>query len=100
MCNMEEKKFKCLFTHAPHLEIVQDLSTETFLLTIHKFAARRSLSTTTISDNISTYLSAADDLKTLLQSPEVQRELGKLEVSWKFIPSGPHMHGWAGFGGE
>ena len=48
-----------------------------------------------ISDNASTYLSAADELKALMQSPEVKRELGKRGVSWKFIPK--RAPWWGGF---
>jgi len=66
----EVKVYLCLFTCATtrtlHLEIVQDLSTETFLLTFRKFAARHSLPTIMISDNAFTYLSAADELKKLM----------------------------------
>ena len=35
--------FTCATTHAVHLEIIQDLSTETFLLAFHKFAGWKSL---------------------------------------------------------
>ncbi|XP_065911194.1 uncharacterized protein [Dysidea avara] len=95
----ELKVYLCLFTcatsRALHLEIVQDLSTETFLLAFRKFAARLSLPTMMISDNASTYLSAADELKALMQSPEVKRELGKRGVSWKFIPKKAPW--WGGF---
>ena len=78
--------FTCATTRALHLEIVQDLSTETFLLAFRKFAARRSLPTIMVSDNASTYLSAADEIQSLMQSPEVKRAMGKRGVTWKFIP--------------
>ena len=93
----EIKVYLCLFTCALHLHIVQDLSTETFLLTFCKFAARQSLPTTMVSDNAFTYLSAADDLCSLILSPEVKRELGKRGVSWKFIPKKAPW--WGGDGG-
>jgi len=95
----EVKVYLCLFTcattRALHLEIVQDLSTETFLLAFRKFAARRSLPTVIVSDNASTYLSAADELRSLIHSPEVKKELGKRGVSWKFIPK--RAPWWGGF---
>ena len=87
--------FTCATTRALHLEIVQELSMETFLLAFHKFAARRSLPTIMVSDNASTYLSAADELRSLMQSTEVKRELGKRGVSWKFIPK--RAPWWGGF---
>ena len=86
----EVKVYLCLFTcattRAIHLEIVQDLSAQTFLLAFCKFAAWRFLPSIMISDNGSTYLSAAEELHSLMQLPEVKEELSKKEVSWRFIP--------------
>ena len=39
-----------------------------------------------ISDNGSTYSSAAEELHFLMQLPEVKEELGKKGISWRFIP--------------
>ena len=82
--------YLCLFTYATtravHLEIVQDLTVDMFLLAFHKFAGQRSLPTIMISDNGSTYLSAADKVHTLMELPKVKDELGKRGVSWQFIP--------------
>ena len=95
----EIKVYLCLLTCATtcalHLEIVQDFSTETFLLAFRKYAARRSLPTIMVSDNASTYLSAADELHSLMLSPEVKRELGKGGVTWKFISK--RAPWWGGF---
>ena len=60
--------FTCATTRAIHLEIVTDLSTETFLLALRRFASRKSLPQIIVSDNGSTYLSAAEELKELLSS--------------------------------
>ena len=53
----ESKIYVCLFTcactRAVHLEVVTDLSEETFVLAFHRFAARRSLPRLVISDNAS-----------------------------------------------
>ena len=46
-----------------------------------------------ISDNGSTYLSAADELRTLMELPEVKDELGKRGVSWQFIPKRAPWYG-------
>ena len=68
----EHKAYICLFTcastRAIHLEIVTDLSTETFLLAFRRFASRRSLPSIILSDNASTYLAAAEELKILFES--------------------------------
>ena len=51
------------------------ITAQTFLLAFQKF-----------SDNGSTYLSAAEELHSLMQLPEVKEELGKKGVLWRFIP--------------
>ena len=93
----EVKVYLCLFTcattRAVHLEIVQDLTAQTFLMAFRKFAARRSLPRIMISDNGSTYLSAAEELRTLMQLPEVKQELGKKGVTWRFIPKRAPWYG-------
>jgi len=76
----------CATTRAIHLEIVQDLTADTFLMAFHKFTGRRSLPHIMISCNGSTYLSASEELHFLMFSPTVKQELGKQGVSWQFIP--------------
>jgi len=88
--NQEIKVYLCLFTcattRAVHLEIVSDLSTETFLLAFRRFASRKSLPQVMMSDNASTYMSAAGELTALLQSDNLATSLGIHGVLWKFIP--------------
>ncbi|XP_065896204.1 uncharacterized protein [Dysidea avara] len=95
----EEKVYICLFTcatsRAIHLEIVTDLTVETFLLAFRRFASRRSLPQILVSDNASTYLAAADELQQLLQSERLTETLGRKGVQWKFIPKrAPWYGGW------
>ena len=89
--------YLCLFTRATtraiHLEIVQDLSAQTFLLAFRKFAARRSLPSIMISDNGSTYLSAAEELHSLMQLPEVK---AGGEFHGDLYPRGPLGMGGSG----
>jgi len=67
----ECKAYICLFTcvsmRAIHSEIVTDLSTETFLRAFRRFCSSRSLLSIILSDNVSTYLATAEELKRLLQ---------------------------------
>lgn len=92
VCNnhVEEKVYICLFTcatsRAIHLEVVTDLTVDTFLLAFRRFASRRSLPQIVVSDNASTYLAAADELQQLLQSEHRTEVLGRKEVQWWFIP--------------
>nr|XP_006815894.1 PREDICTED: uncharacterized protein LOC102809802 [Saccoglossus kowalevskii] len=78
--------FTCAVTRAVHLELLPDLSTKTFLYAFRRFAARRSLPSTMVSDNASTYLSAAEELRKLFDSPDVRTYLANKRVQWSFIP--------------
>jgi len=46
-----------------------------------------------ISDNGSTYLSAATELQSLMKLPEVKEELSRRGVTWKFIPKRAPWYG-------
>ena len=76
---VEEKVYICLFTcantRAIHLEIVSDLSEQSFLQAFRRFVSRRSLPVTMISDNASTYLSAAGEIEQLVKSTTIQDTL-------------------------
>ena len=86
----EGKAYICLFTcatsRAIHLEVVTDLSTISFLMAFRRFAARRSLPQVMMSDNATTYTSAAEELTNLLKSEEIRTVLGREGIVWKFIP--------------
>ena len=90
MNGMESKVYICLFTctttRAVHLEIVTDLTAETFLLALRRFASQKSLPQIIVSDNGSTYLSVAEELKELLSSKNLMELLNRQGVEWKFIP--------------
>ena len=85
--------FTCATTHAVHLGIVTDLSTDTFLLAFQRFVRRKSLPQIVISDNASTYLSAAEELKTLFESKDLKESLGRGGVTWRFIPKQAPWYG-------
>ena len=93
----EHKAYICLFTcastRAIHLEIVTDLSTETFLLAFQRFASRRSLPSIILSDNASTYLAAAEELKILFESAGIKEALERQGVDWQFIPKRAPWYG-------
>ena len=86
----ERKVYICLFTcavsRAVHLEIVIDLTVDSFLQAFRRFAGRRSVPQLLISDNGSTFLAAAEELKTLFVSTELSETLARKGTQWKFIP--------------
>ena len=81
----EKKVHICLFTcatsRAVHLEVVTNLSTETFLLAFRHFAARRSLPQVMMSDNATTFTSAVEELTELLSSEEIRTVLSRKGVT-------------------
>ncbi|XP_070567292.1 uncharacterized protein [Ptychodera flava] len=86
----EQKAYICLFTcavtRAIHLELVANLSSETFLRAFRRFAARRSLPRKIMSDNGSTYLSAATEIENMMKSVPVRNYFANCRVEWTFIP--------------
>ena len=86
----ERKVYLCLFTcvasRAIHLEIVTNLTVESFLQAFRRFAGRRSFPKLLLSDNASTYLAAAEELKYLFSSTDLSESLSRKGTEWKFIP--------------
>ena len=85
--------FTCASTRAIHLEVVTNLSVPTFIEAFHRFTSRKSLPKIMISDNASTYQSAAEEFTQLLKSPNLEEQLSKREVQWKFIPKRAPWYG-------
>ena len=95
----QEKVYVCLFTcaatRAVHLELTRDIGVETFLLSLRRFASRRGLPATIISDNAKTFKSSSKQIMKILRSPEVQRYFSKNCITWKFIVE--RAPWWGGF---
>ncbi|XP_065905584.1 uncharacterized protein [Dysidea avara] len=93
----ERKVYICLFTcactRAVHLEIVHDLTVDSFLLAFRRFSSRKSLPTQMLSDNASTYLAAAEEIKQLFESDDLKEALGRQHVTWSFIPKRAPWYG-------
>lgn len=95
----ETKAYICLFTcatsRAVHLELVPDLSEESFMQAFRRFCSRRSVPSKMISDNATTYLAAAKHIRRLFESSTVQNQLSKSGTEWQFIPKrAPWYGGW------
>ena len=95
--SIENKVYVCLFTcantRAIHLEVVEDLSKGTFLKAFRRFVSRRSLPRKMVSDNATTYLSAAEELKRLLDSVSLKETLSHHGCDWIFIPKRAPWYG-------
>ena len=69
--------FTCAITRAIYLEVVTDLTENSFLQAFRRFSSRSSLPVVMISDNVSTYLSSAETFQELFQSPSLKEVLGR-----------------------
>ncbi|XP_043461940.1 uncharacterized protein LOC122498322 [Leptopilina heterotoma] len=93
--------FICLVVKAVHLEVVSDMSTETFLGALRRFIGRRGKPIIISSDNGSNFIGANNELKdlgNLLHSKEFNEKttlfLTNQGIKWKFIPPlSPHFGG-------
>ena len=83
-----EKAWICLFTccavRAIHLELVLDMSTQSFLQCFKHFAVRRGLPKRMVSDNSATFKSAAKFLKNIMSDENVNKQLAERRVEWVF----------------
>ncbi|XP_049883593.1 uncharacterized protein LOC126379074 [Pectinophora gossypiella] len=82
--------FICMATKAVHLELVSDLTTQTFLAAFKRMCARRGTPQNVFSDNGTNFVGAAKQLqqdfelnKTFLAS-EFQDNMSNLRVQWHF----------------
>ena len=93
----ERKVYICLFTcglsRAVHIEVVTDLSTDTFLQEFRGFVSRKSMPCLMLSDNSSTFESAAEELRKLFNLKELMETLSTRGVRWNFIPKRAPWYG-------
>ena len=87
--------FTCTATRAVHLEIVNNLSAASFLLTFRQFIGRRGCPGIIITDNATCFKATAEFLRNLQDSSDVHEFLSSREISWQFIP--PRSPWFGGF---
>ncbi|XP_053391428.1 uncharacterized protein LOC128554206 [Mercenaria mercenaria] len=80
-------------TGAIHLEVVTNLSESTFMQVFRRFVGRKSLPKVMVSDNATTYQSAATSLRKLFQSASVRTSLSEMGTEWQFIPKRAPWYG-------
>ena len=87
------KRWICLFTciniRAIHLEVVQDATTDHFLMALRRFIARRGKPAMMISDNGSQFKAGSETIDAVWtgieHSEEVQSYVSNEAIRWKFI---------------
>lgn len=89
--------FTCLSTRAIHIEIASNLETDTTIMAIRRFTARRGCPTNMYSDNGTNLKGADNELKKYideLNQPRIEQEMTTQNIDWHFIPPrAPHMGG-------
>lgn len=90
--------FTCLTTRAVHLELVNSLSSDAYILAFRRFVARRSEPAVMFSDNGSNFCGAVaelrDSVRRLNADEKFRNFLSKHEITFHFNPpSAPHMGG-------
>lgn len=85
--------FVCFSIKAIHLEIVRDMTTESFLACLKRFIYRRGKVETIWSDNAKTFVGAKNELHELYEMFQSESELSTItkycvseSINWKFIP--------------
>ncbi|XP_063979917.1 uncharacterized protein LOC135163941 [Diachasmimorpha longicaudata] len=93
--------FVCLAIKAVHLEVVSDLSTETFIAALRRFILRRGICTDIYSDNGTNFVGANNKIRQIyvfLKKAEnenkIQNYISSKSIQWHFIPPQlPHFGG-------
>ncbi len=76
--------FSCCSTRAIHLELVEDLSFNTFIRSFRRFIARRGVPSLVISDNAKTFKAAAKFVDRLNKESDFQDFMLEKRIEWKF----------------
>lgn len=94
--------FVCMTTKALYIELVSDLTAESFIAALRRFVARRGRVTDIYSDNGTNFVRTNKILKELSEKEEAEFELAlsnesvNSEIQWHFAPPGsPTFNGLA-----
>ncbi|KAL6469323.1 hypothetical protein MHYP_G00228470 [Metynnis hypsauchen] len=88
--------FKCLTTKAIHIEILHSLSTDSFLMSLRRFIARRGIPKELWSDQGTNFKGGEKEIEVAFKamSPDLQCLLAKQQIAFNFNPpAAPHFGG-------
>lgn len=87
--------FTCAVSRGVHLELVDTMSTQDFMLGFRKFVSRRGLPSFILSDNSKTFKCASKELTTILNDPKMQYYLNGRNIRWqRYLEYAPWWGGW------
>ncbi|BES89486.1 Hypothetical protein NTJ_02294 [Nesidiocoris tenuis] len=82
--------FVCLTVKAIHIELITDLTSESFLAALKRFSSRRGKPALLASDNGTNFTGAKrilhDQFLKLKEDPVLSQHLASEQMDWKFIP--------------
>ena len=86
--------FVCFSTKAVHMELVTDLSSETFIAALKRFIGRRGHCAKIMSDNATTFTGANKELREIYEfvtskifQKDITKFLNEKSILWEFIPA-------------
>ncbi|KAK7912513.1 hypothetical protein WMY93_012724 [Mugilogobius chulae] len=88
--------FKCMTTRAVHIELLSSMDTDSFLLSMRRFIARRGKPFELISDQGTNFRGGERELREAFATltPDLQAQLASQQIHWKFNPpNAPHFGG-------
>ncbi|GBP58715.1 hypothetical protein EVAR_35493_1 [Eumeta japonica] len=87
--------FTCLTTRAVHIELAESLSSDSIILALRRFIARRGTPRVMYSDHGTNFVGAIKELMNMQEVHEkMKKEADVRTITWKFIPPGaPNMGG-------
>ncbi|KAL0149811.1 hypothetical protein M9458_054859 [Cirrhinus mrigala] len=88
--------FKCLTTRSVHLDLLTSIDTDSFLMALRRFVARRGTPAELYSDHGTNFHGGQRELQETFLSltPQIQLHLAKQKISFHFNPPGaPHFGG-------
>ena len=84
MNKMHIALFTCCNSHAIHVDLVPDLTTEAFLHCFKRFTSRKGNPHLIVSGIAKTFKSSAKNLCALFELPEVMKLFSELKINWRF----------------
>ena len=89
--------FTCLVTRAVHIEVAHSMDSDSFLMALHRFIARRGKPQKMFSDNGTNFVAAdkelADEIRTI-NNKKMKDDMLLEAIEWNFNPPhAPHMGG-------
>lgn len=88
--------FKCLTTRCVHLDLLCSMDTDSFLLALRRFVARRGKPYEILCDRATNFRGADRELQRAFEAlePAIKEQLAKQSISFKFNPPlAPHFGG-------